>query len=248
MKKAIAGIVIYVLLTAFTAWGQDAMQFYDLGLKSSMTQRKIDYFTKALELDPNLSAAYEKRGMLYYFLENYPGTIQDFQKVAYLKPFNSEAYVMLGLAFMKQGSLGEAIANLSRAIELDAQGVGAYSHRSEAFRLNGMIEEAIQDSTRAIKLGGRGPTIGRAYTTRSKAYRELGHNELADADFKKALKLDPDYYMYSMLTSTELLANWAGESSNLKSVGRMGAALIVALVFVVIFKLALSIPRKDDDT
>ncbi len=245
MRKAIAGVISYMLLIACTAWGQDAMQFYDLGIKSSMTQRKIDYFTKALELDPNLSAAYEKRGVLYYFQENYPETIQDFQKVAYLKPFNSEAYVMLGLAFMKQGSLGEAIANLSRAIELDAHGAGAYSYRSEAFRLNGMLEEAIQDSTRAIKLGGSGPTIGRDYTTRSKAYRELGHNELADADFKKALKLDPDYYMYSMLTSTELLASWAGESSRLESVGWMGAALIVALVFVVIFKLALAVPRKD---
>jgi tetratricopeptide (TPR) repeat protein len=224
------------------------MQFYDLGLKSSMTQKKIDYFTKALELDPNLSAAYEKRGMLYYFQENYPETIQDFQKVAYLKPFNTEAYVMLGLAFTKQGNLDEAIANLSRAIELDAQGAGAYSYRSEALRLNGMIEEAIQDSTRAIKLGGRGPNIGRAYTTRSKAYRELGQNELADADFKKASKLDPEKYMYNMLTSTELLANWAGESSSLKSVGWMGVALIVALLFVVIFKLAISAPKKDDDS
>jgi len=54
--------------------------------------------------------------------------------------------------------------------------------------------------------------------------------------------------MYSMLTSTELLANWAGESSSLKSVGWMGVALIVALLFVVIFKLAISAPKKDDDS
>ena len=248
MKKTIAGVISCVLLTVCAAWGQNAMQFYDLGLKSSMTQRKIDYFTRALELDPNLSAAYEKRGMLYYFQENYTGTIQDFQKAADLKPFNSETYVMLGLAYTKLGNLDEAIANFSRAIELDAQGAGAYGYRSEALRLNGMIDESIQDASSAIKLGGRGPIIGRAYTTRSKAYRELGHNELADADFKKALKLDPDHYKYSMLTSTELLADWAGESSSLKSVGRMGAALIVALAFVVIFKLAFPAPRKDNDS
>jgi tetratricopeptide (TPR) repeat protein len=248
MRKAIAGVICYVLLIVCTAWGQDAMQFYDLGVKSSMTKRKIDYFTRALEFDPNLSAAYEKRGMLYYFQENYPETIRDFQKAAYIKPFNSETYVMLGLAFMKQGNLDEAIANLSRAIVLDGQAAGAYSYRSEAFRLNGLIEEAIQDSTRAIKLGGRGPNIGRAYTTRSKAYRELGQNELADSDFKKASKLDPEKYMYNMLTSTELLADWAGESSSLKSVGWMGVAMIVALLFVVIFKLTVSIPKKDDDS
>ena len=247
MKKVIVGFISCLLITIAAAWGQDAMRFYDLGLTNSMAYKKVHYFTKALELDPGLTEAYEKRGMLYYFQGKYTETIQDFQKVAELKPFDSGADIMLGLAFTKLENYDEAISRFTRAIVLNPQLTRAYSHRSEAKRLKGMIDDAIQDATRAIELGGSERIIGKAYTTRSKAYRELGHIEQADADFKKALKLDPEQYKYSMLTSTELLAESASETSLPKSVGWMGAALIVALLFVVIFKLTISSPRKDDD-
>lgn len=247
MRKSLVGVIIYLLIATGSAWGQGAMHFYDLGLKSTITPTKIKYFTEALELDPGLSAAYKKRGILYYFQEEYTEAIHDLHKVIELKPFELEAHLMLGLAYMKKGDVDEAVVNLNRAIELDPKLADAYSYRSELYRLKGMIEDAIEDATRAIELGGSEPTIGRAYTVRAKAYRELGRSEQAEADFKKALKLDPEYYMYSMLTSTELLSGWASESSSPKNIGWMGAAVIVALLFVVIFKLTISAPKKDDD-
>ncbi len=247
MRKALIGAFSYLLIATCSAWGQDAMYFYHLGLKSSITPTKIKYFTEALELDPGLSAAYKKRGILYYFQEEYTEAINDLHRVIELKSFESEAHLMLGLAYMKKGDVDEAVANLNRAIELDPKLADTYGYRSELYRLKGMIEDAIEDATRVIELGGSEPTIGRAYTVRAKAYRELGRSEQAEADFKKASKLDPEYYMYSMLTSTELLAGWASESSNLKNVGWMGAALIVTVLFVVIFKLTISAPKKDDD-
>jgi len=247
MRKALVGVIIYLLIAACSAWGQDAMHFYDLGLKSSITYKKVHYFTKALELDPRLTEAYQKRGVLLYFQEKYTRAIQDFRNLTELKPYEPEARLMLGLAYMKKGNYDEAISHFTRAIELAPQLAGAYSYRSETYRLKGMIEEAIQDATRAIELGGSERIIGGAFTTRSKAHRELGQIDRADADFKKALKLDPEQYKYSMLTSTELLADWASESSRLKSVGWVGAALIVGLLFVVIFKLTISSPQKKDD-
>lgn len=246
MKKALVSVIIYFFIAAYTVWGQDAMHFYDLGLKSSMAYKKIQYFTKAIELDPGLTEAYAKRGMLYYFQEKYTETIQDFQRVAELKPYEPEAHLMLGLAYMKKGNYDEAISHFTRTIELDPQLAGAYSHRSETYRLKGLIEEAIRDATMAMELGGNERIIGGAFTTRSKAYRELGQIDRADADFKKALKLDPEQYKYSMLTSTELLAESASEVSLPKRVSWMGAFLIVALLFVVIFKLTISAPQKKD--
>jgi tetratricopeptide (TPR) repeat protein len=246
MKKALVSVIIYFFIAAYTVWGQDAMHFYDLGLKSSMAYKKIQYFTKAMELDPGLTEAYAKRGMLYYFQEKYTETIQDFQRVAELKPFDSGADIMLGLAFMKLENYDEAISHFTRAIELDPQLASAYSHRSEANRLEGLIEESIRDATMAMELGGSERIIGGAFTTRSKAYRELGQIDRADADFKKASKLDPEQYKYSMLTSTELLAESASEVSLPKRVSWMGAFLIVALFFVVIFKLTISAPQKKD--
>ena len=247
MRKTLIIAISYLLLASYTAWGQDAMYFFNLGINSSMAYNKIHHFTKALELNPRLSVAYEKRGMLYYFQEKYTKTIQDFQRVIELKPLESEGYVILGTAYMKNEDYDEAITNLTYAIELDPNLAGAYGYRAEAYRLKGMVEEAIKDSTKAIELGTSQRIVGKAYTTRSKAYRDLGQNESADADLKKALRLDPEYYIYSFFSTTDYLANLAGESSSLKHIGRMGAALIIAILFVLVFKLALSAPKKDDD-
>ena len=68
-----------------------------------------------------------------------------------------------------------------------------------------------------------------------------------DKDFKKAVRLNPEYYAYTLFSSTEFLADMAGKSSNLRHLRRMGAVLIVALLFIVIFKLTITPPQKDDD-
>ena len=221
------------------------MEFYNRGLKSSLAYEKIEYFTIALELNPKLSAAYEKRGMLYYYQGKYNKTIQDFQRVTELEPFAPEAYRMLGLAYVKKGNLDEAIANFTRAIELDPQLVSAYSYRAEAYRLKGVEAEAIRDSTKAIELGGNEQTIGRAYATRAKSYRELGQSEAANADFNIALRLAPEYNIYNSLPG--FLGDLASESSGLKRIGWIGISGVIAIVLVLIFRLALPAPQKGDD-
>jgi len=221
------------------------MEFYNRGLKSSLAYEKIEYFTIALELNPKFSAAYAKRGMLYYYQGKYNKTIQDFQRVTELEPFAPEAYRMLGLAYVKKGNLDEAIANFTRAIELDPQLVSAYSYRAEAYRLKGVEAEAIRDSTKAIELGGNEQTIGRAYATRAKSYRELGQSEAANADFNIALRLAPEYNIYNSLPG--FLGDLASESSGLKRIGWIGISGVIAIVLVLIFRLALPAPQKGDD-
>jgi tetratricopeptide (TPR) repeat protein len=244
VKEITVATLAYLLLTATVAWGQEAMEFYNRGLQSSLAYKKIEYFTMALELNPRLSAAYEKRGVLYYFQGKYNKMIEDFLEVTELKPFEPEAYRMLGLGYIKKGNLDEAIANLTRALELDPQLASAYVQRAEAYRLRGMAAAAIRDSTKAIELGGREQIIGRAYATRAKSYRELGQSEAANADFKIALRIASEYYIHN--SPPELLGELAAESSRLKRVGWIGIFGIIAVAFVLIFRLVLSAPKKGD--
>ena len=248
MKKALVGIVIYLLLPGSPSWSQDAMRFFDMGLESSMMNTKIYYFSKALELNPKLSVAYEKRGMIYYFQGNYEETIEDFRKVADLNPTKSEAYRMLGLAYLKKGKHAEAIAYLTQAIELNPRLAAAYSNRAESYLHKGMAEAAVGDASKAIALRGADPIIGRAYTVRSKAYRQLGKDEQADEDFNKAYILDPENYVYRYYTITNHLASFVSDSGhiNARSVRRVGLVAIIALLFVLIFKLVLPSPDKRD--
>ena len=246
MKKTLLGVAISILVSVGAAWGQDATHFFNLGLESPGVNKKIHYFTKALELNPRLAMAYDKRGRLYYFKENYDKMMYDYYKFTDLRPSDPEGYTMLGLAHLRTDNLDVAIAKFSRAVELEPKLASAYGYRAEAYRLKGFPEKAVQDSTRAIEIGGAQATVGRAYTVRSKAYRQLGLEALADADFDKAYDLDPENYAYKYFNITNHLASFTNDSSYIRpgDVRRLGLIGVIAVLAVLIFKLVLPAPRK----
>ena len=246
MKKLLTAIVVLGCYIGVPAWGYNATHFYKLGLDSNLANTKINYFTRAIELNPTLSAAYEERGMLYYFQAHYTKMIRDFLKVTKLSPDDANGYAMLGIAYFKINNYHSAVTNLNRAIALKPGLATPYGYRAEAYRLMGMMEPAVQDATRAIEIGGNKRTIGKAYSTRAKAYKALGERARAEADLEKAVNLDPAYDIYKSFTTTEFLADSAGRSGSIKGIGWMGAAGMIAIAFVLIFKLTMPPPGKDN--
>jgi tetratricopeptide (TPR) repeat protein len=148
----IATLCLFLLFWVSPAQAEvgDAIEYFNLGLEGSLTNKKIEYFTKALELNPRLAAAYDKRGLLYYFQEKYDKVIQDYLTYLNLAPAKAETYRILGLGYLKNGEYEPAIAQFSRAIELEPQHPAGYAYRAEANRLRGRDKEAIRDSTAAI--------------------------------------------------------------------------------------------------
>ena len=246
MKRTLLAMMIAVPVAVCPAWGQDATYFFNLGLESPAVNKKIHYFTKALELNPQLAMAYDKRGRLYYFKEDYDKMMYDFYKFTDLRPSDPQGYQMLGLAHLRTGNLDVAIAKFSHAVELEPELASAYGYRAEAYRLNGFPEKAVHDSTRAIEIGGAQSTVGRAYTVRSKAYKQLGQEALAAADFDKAYDLDPENYGYKYFNITNHLASFTNDSSyiNPGDMRRLGLLGVIAVLAALIFKLVLPTPRK----
>ena len=224
----IAAICLFTLLclTSATAYGEDAMDYFNLGVKGSMTRKKIDYFTKALELNPALAGAYEKRGFLYYIQEKYDKVILDFQTYLKVAPAKTEAYRMLGLGYLKSGIYGTAIQNFSRAIEMEPECAGLYANRAEAYRLLGYHDAAIRDSTRAIQLGGDPRSEADAYRTRARIFRKLGRGDEAVADTISAYWADPSVYHY-----TKRGKSWRTE--DLRTIGLINI-IGIAFLFIVV--------------
>lgn len=271
MKKIIVATLVYLYLAVSVAWGQNAIEFYNRGLKSSLAYKKIEYFTKAIQLNPNLAEAYEKRAIHYYFQWQLDKAIQDYTKVIELKPKRVNAYLMRGLAYFKKEygegyssemknlafhlskqkvpefseSLERAIDNFSRSIELDPQLASAYSYRAKAYRIKGMIEEAFRDSTMVIQLWRDQQSTARAYATRARIYRKLGQDELYEANFRKSIELDPYSPDYPPL-HVPLISHDPSDTASLEAVGRLGLLGIIILTVVVIFKLILPAPKKKD--
>jgi tetratricopeptide (TPR) repeat protein len=271
VKRIVVATLLYHCLTATTAWAQDAVELYNRGLRSSLAYKRIAYFTKALQLNPNLAEAYEKRATHYYFQEKLDKAIQDCTRVIELKPDSLNAYLLRGQACLKKGhgegliaeinrlalrytGLGEpedskalerAIEDFSYVIELDPQQAAAYSYRAEAYRLIGMIDEAIRDSTTAIQLRGDQKSTAYAYATRAEIYRRLGQDELYKADFRKSVELDPYTPDYPPL-HVPLMLRYSINTVDPKTVSWLGLFGIIIITFVLIFKLTLRKPEKRD--
>ena len=179
------------MLSAVPVHGENAIEYFNLGVKSTITRTKIKYFTKALELNPNLAEAYEQRGMLYFYQEKYDHVIQDFQAYIRLTAPKAEAYRMLGMGYLKSGFYESAIGRFSRAIEIEPELFGSYANRAEAYRLSGKYEGTIRDSSIAIKMIEDRRTQSDVYRTRAKIFRKIGRNDLAGADINAAWDIDP---------------------------------------------------------
>lgn len=272
MKKITVFAIIYLCLAAAVATGQDAMEFYNRGLKSSLSYKKIEYFTKALQIDPNLAEAYEQRAVHYYFQERFDRAIEDYSRVIELKPYHADAYRMRGMAYLKKAhgegmmaeikrlvhryrqpgvpenrnALVKAIDNFSRAIKMDPQMANAYSYRAEAYRLYGNTDQAFLDVTRALELQGDHKSTAHAYNVLALTYRQLGQNELYEAAYSKLVELDPYSQDYPPLNVPLILTGYTPNADSLKTVGLFGLIGIIVISFVLIFKLGLRAPKKKD--
>ena len=225
MRRIIICLFILVGLVTAQAQDMDAMKYFNLGLASSATSKKIKYFTEALKLDPVLVEAYEKRGLLYYFQEKYDKVIQDFQRYVELAPAQSDGYRMLGMGFLKSGVYQAAVSNFTRTINMEPDIACAYANRAEAYRLIGEYEEAIRDSTRAIEIWGDPRIMSDAYITRAKAYLATGKNTEAYADNLKIASLDPS-----------IPRTW-GKNQPVGPISVMGLFILNAIVFLFIFEV-----------
>ena len=237
MNRKVISYLIFLILLTIPVHAENATDYFNLGLKSSITRTKIKYYSKALELDPNLVEAYEKRGLLYFFQKKYDNVIQDFQNYIRFSPPKAEAYRMLGMGYLKSKDYPSAIYNFTRAIEIDSKQAAAYSNRADAHFLSGNYDQTILDSTRAIEIGGDPRKMANAYRTRAKALWETGRNELSTADIRSSWQVDPRYaYYYRALYGY----------ANPKSMGKAGLIGIIGIAFVLLFKLKLKPPEKDD--
>ena len=230
-------LLTLLLLHPLPLHADEATDYFNLGLKSSVTSKKIELFTKALEMNPKLAAAYEKRGFLYYYQGKYDKVIQDYLAYLELAPEKAGAYRMLGLAYLKNGDYKPAIAHFTRAIEMEPRHPAGYAYRGEAYRLCGMDEEAIRDCTTAVELRGDERAKSEAYKTRARVYRKMGLIDLAIADTRAAWQTDPRWSYW---------ARYWYKYASLEELRGAGLIGIIALALVLIFGLRLKSPTKGD--
>jgi len=103
-----------------------AEEFKNLGnqkLSAHQYQEAVDYYTQAIEFDPNNAIYYANRAAGYSHLNKHQLAIDDCNLAIAKNPNYGKAYSRLGLANFSLGKYPEAVANYKRALELDPTNV-----------------------------------------------------------------------------------------------------------------------------
>jgi predicted O-linked N-acetylglucosamine transferase (SPINDLY family) len=123
-----------------------------LALQTHQTQRGVELIAKAIDLNPNVAAAYNNLGIGLSDLKRYEEAIASYNKAITLKLDYAEAYNNRGAALRELKRLEEALASYDKAIALKPAYGDAYNNRGNALSKLQRHHEAIASYDKAILL------------------------------------------------------------------------------------------------
>lgn len=150
-------------------------------------QKAIADLSKAISLEPGIASYYFGRAAAYDGKKEYDKAIADLSKAIDIDPGNGGYYLNRGNVYSEMSSWDKAIADFSTAIGLEPGAVYGYVNRVHAYEKKGMYGKAVEDYTSIIAIDPENSDM--YYFDRAAAYEELGEDEKAAADIKKAEEL-----------------------------------------------------------
>jgi len=98
-------------------------------------QKAIQYYQKAIQINPALAKPHYNLGLSYHDLEEYEKAIQYFNKTIQLRPRFPKVYNNLGTTYIAIGNYEKAIQCYRRAIQLKPDFVDAQRNLEKALHL-----------------------------------------------------------------------------------------------------------------
>ena len=184
------GVVLTQAHLVGTDWSRDYVNAGDVYQRKKNFDRAIEFYQKALQLDPRSPKASLAMGVTYTKMG-----MDDLARDHYLKtldtdPDNSQANNNLGLWYDKQGDLGQAASYFLKAIEKEPGSSQAHNNLGMVYAKLGKPEQAIEEFEQSLKLN---PKSARVNTNLGLVLHHLGRVEEARGLWQKALEIDPDF-------------------------------------------------------
>ncbi len=158
-------------------------------LSKGDTDRALGDFNEAIKRDPRSAWAYNARGEIFKDKGDADRAMADFNEAIRLNPDYAMAYGLRGQLYKSGGDFEHARADLNQSIRLDPNDATAYFVRGTVSYLLGDNPAALSDFTASLKID---PNNQATYFNRGVAYYVVGGRTAdAEADFRKAVELDP---------------------------------------------------------
>jgi tetratricopeptide (TPR) repeat protein len=144
------------------------------------------YIKKALELNPNLSIAYNDLGYVHYTKGNYDKAIDDLNRAIELNPGLIQAHVNLGLTLAAQKKFKESKEQFRTAIKLNPDYMLGHYNLGIVLASLGNYDEAISEFEKAIDIS---PDFPEPHIALAFAYESKGDNNNAVKQYNKFISL-----------------------------------------------------------
>lgn len=166
-----------------------AKEWYEKGNNEKTDfNKQIEYYTKAIQFDPNFSMAYFWRGYSKERLTKFTEALLDYDKSIQLNPEYAMAYAFRAdLYFRNLDKSTEALSDINNAIRLDPNYSYAYYIRGRIKEESGKYYAAIADFDIAIKLD---PNDAANYRAKGCLLVNMKSYEEAVEALNKSLQID----------------------------------------------------------
>ncbi|GAB4519367.1 MAG: hypothetical protein OHK0046_28100 [Anaerolineae bacterium] len=150
-------IVIATRQAAPTEAELSSEEYYDRGQQK---WENADYgsaikdCTRAIDLNPRFSEAYNRRGSAYLGLDQYDNAMADFRSAIEIDPSYPAPHFNLGLSYAALGNYKQAKAHYEEALRLNPTFAQAYYSRALAKTALNDYRGAVDDYEKFLELGG----------------------------------------------------------------------------------------------
>lgn len=162
----------------------------------------VEDFTSVIAIDPTHVKAWNQRGETYLSMQQAEKALADLNKAIELKANYADAYYNRARVFAKKKDNDAAIADYSKAVQFDPKMDIAWAFRALLYKDKGDLDKALSDLTKAVELS---PNDAYYLYNRGEVLFKQDKTDLAEADFNRALAIDPKYG--TQVRSLKTLAN-----------------------------------------
>jgi Tfp pilus assembly protein PilF len=146
-------IVDMRLAQCYEHLGKQAASRENFGEAGEYYQLAIGRLDHALQVDGSNAAAFNKRGNIYFHMEDYESASADFQAAIHMNPDYAEAYYNLGSLYLILKKEEEAETMLNRATTLKPDNRDYHGALAAAYAEQGETEMFYQELERALEKG-----------------------------------------------------------------------------------------------
>ncbi|MFP4298101.1 MAG: CHAT domain-containing protein [Spirulinaceae cyanobacterium] len=172
------------------AWFNRGVQFYE----QEAYQQAIQYWEKAIAIEPNYYQAWSNRGLALKNLGAWAEALESYDQALEIEPNYSKAWYNRGIALDVLRRYDDAISSFDRVLAQDGDDFRAWYNRGNSLQQCQRYEEAIASYDEAL---ARQPELEKAWYERGNAYRQLQNPVGAIASYDKAIALtaeDPEIW------------------------------------------------------